>query len=448
MGLDPSQTKPRPEGPIRRLIGRKFVRDTAILQLGDTANLAVAFITSVLLARLLTPSGYGVYALIYALFGLITVTGDLGLARATMTQLAEVFTLKRREEAAELCGYFVKLSLVLGLSLVVVGLIVGPPAAGKFYGNPEIGWLAALLTTEMLLGLPRNLARVAWQASRRMGLLSGFEVARSLVKLGLVIGLLLAGWGVKGAVLAEVLASALASLAAWPMMVRLSKEDPAVFPGLGEIALQAVRVPLKKHFAFGFKIVLDRNIIRILEAAPFLILGALGSSAAVGYLRVAWGAINLSLNLLQAVAKNLAARLPQLRAQGDAVGFWRIYFQTSLAGGAISLIGVGLLAALAPWLVELFYGAEFLPAVGHIYVIALAACLSGFFLGLGALYRSLHRMGLLAVVNAAQMVLYLPLGYLLIDIYQGLGGAIFIAGRVLLMNLVGLILALVLLRPR
>jgi len=433
-------------GQLREFLARKFVRDTLVLQVGDTLNLGVAFLTSVLLARLLGPSGYGVYALVFSLFGALTFAGDLGLAPATVTQLAEALARGERAAAAEFCGYFVKLSAVLGLAFIVVGLALGPPLAGWLYGRSLIGLLAGLLMADQLLGLPRNLVRVAFQSARRMSWLSAFEVGRGLVRLGLVALFLILGLGVGGVVLAELIAAALASLAAWPLFNRLREAEAGAMPSWAETWDQARRVPLRKHFAFGFKIVLDRNVVRVLEVVPFLILGRYAPAAEVGFLRLAWGAINLPLNLLTAIANNLAARLPQLRGLGDWAGLWRVFFRTSLAGGILSLAGVGLFALLAPWLIRVIYGAQFLPALPFVYILALGAALSGFFAGVGALYRTLYRVGLLVAANLIQLALYLPACYLLVKGLGTTGGAVFISGRVLALNLVAFGLALALLR--
>ena len=410
-------------------------------------NLLLAFLTSVLIARELAPAGYGVYALVYSLFGVMTLTGDLGLAPATITQLAEALARKDRAAAAEYCGYFVKLSLVLGLGLAVVGLLAGPLIARAVYGQALTGLLAGALMTDMLLGLPRNLVRVAWQSSRRMTALAVFEVARGSARL-LGVGLVLwLGGGVSGVVGAELGLALLASAAAWPLFSRLEGRLEA-FPSWREVLGQARTVGLGRHFSFGLKIILDRNVVRILEAAPFLILGRFAPSEQVGYLRLAWGLINLPLAALSGLANNLSARLPQLRSQGREEDFWGIFFRTALAGGLISLSGVGFFTLLAPWLIKLLYGAEYLPALPFFYVLAAAGAFSGFFAGIGPLYRAAHRVGLLVTANLIQLALYLPACYLLIRFWETMGGAVFASGRMLLLNLVAFVLALLFLRSR
>ena len=426
----------------------KFARDTLILQVGDGLNLVLAFVTSVIIARGLAPEGYGVYALVYSLFGMMTLTGDLGLAPATITQLAEALAARDREAAAEYCGYFIKLSALLGAALTIVGVGLGPLIAEAVYGRPLIGLLAGLLMADMLLGLPRNLVRVAWQSSRWMAHLSVFEVARGAARALAVAGAILLGWGVGGVVAAELFLALVSSLAAWPLFARLGRADPESFPDWSPCLAQAREVPLKKHFSFGFKIILDRNVVRILEAVPFLILGRYAPAAQVGYLRLAWGVVNLPLSALSGLANNLAALLPRLRAQGREGSFWSAFYRSALAGGLISLFGVGLFTLLAPWLIRLLYGAEYLPALPYFYVLALGAALSGFFSGIGALYRAVHRVGLLVAANLIQLALYLPVCWLLIRFYETLGGAWFMAGRVLMLNLVAFVLALIFLRRR
>ena len=269
-----------------------------------------------IIARGLAPEGYGVYALVYSLFGMMTLTGDLGLAPATITQLAEALAARDREAAAEYCGYFIKLSALLGAALTVLGLGLGPLIADAVYGRPLIGLLAGLLMADMLLGLPRNLVRVAWQSSRWMAHLSVFEVARGAARTVAVAVAILLGWGVGGVVAAELFLALVSSLVAWPLFARLHRADPEGFPGWSPCLAQARSVPLKKHFSFGFKIILDRNVVRILEAIPFLILGRYAPAAQVGYLRLAWGVVNLPLSALSGLANNLAALLPPAAGPG------------------------------------------------------------------------------------------------------------------------------------
>jgi O-antigen/teichoic acid export membrane protein len=434
--------------PFLDLLKSKFAKDTLILQVGEVVGLGLAFVTSVFIARGLEPAGYGLYALVYSLFGIMTLTGDLGLAPATVTQLAEALARRDRAAAAEYCGYFVKLSLVLGLALTAAWLLAGPAIAQAVYGQGLIGLLAGLLMADMLLGVPRNLVRVAWQAGRSMTALSVFEVLRGLARLAGVGLVLLLGGGVTAVVAVEVVLAGVASAASLPLYAGLHRADPAAFPSWAETLAQARLVPLKKHFAFGFQIVLDRNVVRILEAAPFLFLGRFAPAAEVGYLRLAWGFVNLPLTLLSALANNLAARLPQLRAQGREGEFWATFSRTALVGGALSLGGVGLCALLAPWLVKLLYGADYLPALPYVYVLAIGAAASGFFAGIGAFYRAVHRVGLLVAANSLQLALYLPACGLLTWSFQALGGAAFISGRMILLNGVAMLLALAWVRAR
>ena len=119
-----------------------------------------------------------------------------------------------------------------------------------------------------------------------------------------------------------------------------------------------------------------------------------------------------------------------------------------MVGGVVSVAATGLFVLLAPWLVRFVYGHEFLPALPYIYILAVAAGLAGFFAGLGALYRTVRRMGLLLAANLTQLGLYLPISYLMIKAWGTSGGAIFISGRMLMMNIVAFIMVLLFLRTR
>src|SRR3990172_11517210 len=117
----------------------KFVRDTFILQAGTSVTIGLSAITSILLARILKPSGYGTYGLVFSIYCFISILGNVGVWHSTVTRFSEAYARGDRKEAIELLAFFIKISIITTSFILILGLLGAPYLASKLYNNPEIG---------------------------------------------------------------------------------------------------------------------------------------------------------------------------------------------------------------------------------------------------------------------------------------------------------------------
>ena len=165
----------------------KFVKDTFILQVGTAVGIGLSAITSILLARILEPSGYGTYGLVFSIYGFISILGNVGVGYSTLTRFSEAYARGDRKEAIELLAFFIKISIITTAFILTLGLLGAPYLASRLYNNSEIGNLARLLFLIAPLGIIYALVTTVLQSVRMMKQLTILESLKSVIILLLVI---------------------------------------------------------------------------------------------------------------------------------------------------------------------------------------------------------------------------------------------------------------------
>ena len=168
---------------LRADLGRRALRGGAITVLAQGGGFVLTTISTVVLARLLTPQDFGLVAMVAPLLVFMGFFRDLGLSTATVQQAeinhAQVSTL-----------FWVNVALSAGLMLLAFAL---SPLVGIFYRRPEVVWLTVAYGVNCFLtGLSIQHTALL---RRRMsfGILASVNLASCAI--GIVVGVLAAARG-------------------------------------------------------------------------------------------------------------------------------------------------------------------------------------------------------------------------------------------------------------
>ncbi|MFB6294867.1 MAG: flippase [Candidatus Nanohaloarchaea archaeon] len=190
-----------------------IVRGASFMIVGTLLGKALTYLYRILVARYLGTADYGQLSLALTVFYIsmtfATVSTEAGVKRFVSKYLG-------REEPGKIAGTIRSaLTLSVPLSLVTaVGLFVAAPAiASRGFGNPSLTLYIRVFSIAIpFQGLYNVFSSVA-AAYRRVEFLAVVdEVYKSAATLVVTAALLLAGYGLMGAVLAQVFALASASL--------------------------------------------------------------------------------------------------------------------------------------------------------------------------------------------------------------------------------------------
>lgn len=299
---------------------------TIVLRLGS-------LVVGIILARILTPAEFGVYAVALTIQAIMMTVADLGLS-------AEMI---RTSDPRRVAPTLTTIGALSGTTLAVL-TAVSSPALAQLLGAPQAaGAIAVLSITLLLAGLtvvPYGLLqrRFAQRA------LFSITVVDFVVSTAVTLALIAAGWGVLSLAVGRVaghLTSTLLQFRVTRVRLRFAWDRALIGPVLrfaGPIA--------------GANL-LSWGLLNI----DNLVLARIAGTTALGFYVLAFNVSNWPMNALSQVVRSVA--MPLFSRTGDQPA--SVATLTGLVG-ALALPAGGLLAVLAAPLIEVVYGPRWLLA--------------------------------------------------------------------------------------
>jgi O-antigen/teichoic acid export membrane protein len=112
------------QSPVGRLLTSKIGRETLGSMSLKLANVGLAFLSSVLLARLLGPTDYGVYAFVYATISLLSVPSEFGLPTLVARETARGMVNQDYASVQGVWRWSGRATLIISLMLIGLSGVV------------------------------------------------------------------------------------------------------------------------------------------------------------------------------------------------------------------------------------------------------------------------------------------------------------------------------------
>ena len=411
-------------GLVAALGGRRFVRAAATLQVGSLGLTAIGFGASIVLARTLGPGGYGTYSLVMSAGTTIGLLRRLGQDYAATTGVAEGYGAQDHRRVRDALVFYVALSVITSVAVLPPAILLAPWVGTRVFGDEALGPLLQLYLVQGFWAVVPGWTVIALQASRRMGMLIGFENATTLVSSLLPVAIVLSGFGVYGVFWGQVVASLVALVAGYALYTRVQPTDP-LLPTTSELLRGIVRpaIPLWERTRFGLSIALDKNLVSLYTLVPILLLGLFVPDDEVGHLRAALSYMAIPAILLSPISRLLMVDLPELRV--SAPERVRRSFVTVTLLGALASAALAVPFALVSWLgLPLLYGDDFRASVPLTVPLLLDAATLGLGIAAGPIFRTYDRTDLPIRTSVVLLVLGVPAAYVLIQQFGALGAAL------------------------
>lgn len=222
-------------------IKQSLFSETGMLLLTTVSGYAFAYLYLVIMGRTLGPEQFGILGALFAIFYIACLVGQ-ALREGIATNVAEIKT-KAGEEAA--VSVFKKLAVKLGLLCLIptaAFLAAAQPIAVFFHVGSVVpvvilGFsLFTALLLDIVLGLLQGLQRF-----RELGL-AGYTLSQGL-KLVFGVGLVLAGTGLSGAVVALLVSTTVATIAGFVFIRKRITESTGTSAAKSTPRLSPVLVP-------------------------------------------------------------------------------------------------------------------------------------------------------------------------------------------------------------
>jgi len=403
---------------FKNFIKISFVQDVGILGAGKVFSVFLGAISSIILARLLQPELYGIYGLIFAFVGLVGIFMNWGGFFASLTLLSEAYVKKDKQEIKNILTYFVKITFIAICSVGIISIFLAPFLTGLIYDNSQIGNLARIVLLASFLTIIYNLLVVVLQATRKIKELTILEFFNKFIYILFPIFFVLLGFGLKGIVWGYFVSTFIFLVIAIFIYSFLIKKDEFL-PSLSQIFLNFRKINFRKYFNFGFLIAVDKNLSSFMSFLPIIFLGIFASMQDVAYFKIALGYMSIPSMLLAPIARILVVQLPKSKSY-DLLILKKHFYKTTFYSGLISFLLIIPFIILAPFLIKLFYGTEYIPSIQLVYYLVIFPVISGFSVGFGAFYRTVNKMMVPIIINICYALLMVSLMFIFGKIYSSL----------------------------
>ena len=308
----------------------------------------VTWASTLIVARLLAPTDYGLVAMGGVLFGLIQILNDFGLGSAIV---------RHRELTQHQIAQLGGLCALIG----VAGFAVTAAAAGPlavFFSQPELFWVVVVVSVNYLITGFRTLPLALMQRELRFRDLSLNDLVQAMILAVATPVFAWLGFRYWSLVLAGLIGALLSTL-----LALRSAPHPLAWPRFREIGAVV---------SFGSELLVARLAGYVYDNADALIIGRRMGEGPLGNYRIGTTLANLPTDKITSTATQVANPLfATLQSQTEAL---RRYF--CLMTEAVALLtwpaAVGL-ALVADLLVAVALGPKWLTAVIPLRILALTA---------------------------------------------------------------------------
>jgi O-antigen/teichoic acid export membrane protein len=314
-------------------VRRLAVRGAGATTLAQALGLFVQIGSTLILARLLTPTDFGLVTMVTTFSLLFMNAGGNGFTEAI---------LQRKDLDHALASNLFWINVSTGLALTIVFASAGTLMA-KFYGNPKVVAIAVGLSLTIFITSTTVLHLALLMRAMRFPVVYANQIFARFVSLAVTIMLAIAGWGYWSLVGGAIMQPLTECIGAWTLC-RWIPGRPRRVAATGSM----VRFALHVYGRFSFNY-FARNVDNLLVGWRF-------NAQSLGFYKKAYDLFALS-SILQAftpVAVSALSRLNQDPEQYKkhllkALSVWA--FLGMGVGGAITLVGKDLIRVLlgAKW---------------------------------------------------------------------------------------------------
>jgi len=412
----------------RRLAANPMVSGAGALSAAQYAGTAVGLLTTVLVARALGPTAYGVATLVVAYPSTVWAFSTLKPVAITTRYMSRFHASGETGPLLGVCQLGYLLDAAMALVALVLVAATAPWVAGRFYAMPERAWLMVAFAAFFPVASLSGTNGAVLTALQRFRLLAALRFARPVMLLAMAAAALALRTGIAGYVLAMALSQAAVSLLETAAAARALVHAHGggyrqlLRSRLGEI--EALRAELRGLFRWSYVL---STATSVADQLPLLLLGRFAGPAASGYYRlatlVATGAMVPEGAMGKVVFPRLAAQWERATGAQARRQLARWTLRAGLPAAALVALGTAFLRPLVPPM----FGAEYGPMVTGAQVLLLAVALRAAVFWIEPAYYAAGKVGAWTRLHLLQVVGMLLLTGPAVARFGFLGAAVSVA---------------------
>lgn len=328
-------------------LGRIAARSASVALSGQAALFALQVVSVVVMARLLTPTDYGLVGMVVAAIGVGHLLRDVGLSSAAV----QATNLSRQQR-----DNLFWLNSGIGGVLTILAAAIAPLLA-VFYKRPEVLEIVWLLAPTFLLAGLATQFRASLVRRLQMGRVAWGEIGGATAGLAAALWSALQGGGYWALVLQQLVGGAVSFL----LFALMAGWLPRWY---------SRQAPMKVLFSFGLPLFGSQIVTYMTNNLDSVVMGRLFGPISVGAYNRAIQVVRIPMNQMRGplggLALSVLAKVPD-----DDQRFMRFVARGQLVMAYPLLLAAGTLAAVAPQVIDVVLGPQWHDVAGFVRLIAI-----------------------------------------------------------------------------
>ncbi len=348
------------------------------------------FVTLAVLARLLSPSDFGLMGMTMVVIGFARLFGDMGISNAIIYR-QDV----RREALSSL--YWLNILAGIGVFFIVCA---STPLVVAFYREPRLNNLMYLAALAFLITPFGQQFQILLQKQLQFKRLAGIEIVASLSNAMVAIILAFEGFGVFSLIWGQLAGTSFRVLllfcwgwSYWRPCWHFSRRE------------------LKGYISFGLYQMGEKATTYFTTNIDYLLIGSMLGAKALGYYTLAYNLILRPSSLINPIITRVAFPVFS-KVQNDTNLLKRGYLKVLQLSCSVNFPIMAGLAVVAPVAVPIIFGEQWLPSVILIQLLTVVGLLRSSGNPVGSLLLAKGRADLGFKWNVAVMITQIPGLYL------------------------------------
>lgn len=325
------------------------VRAGTLSLLSQISSFATRTISTVVLARLLTPADFGLIAMVFALINVAIMFKDAGLNDAT---------LQRDQVSHNQLSTVFWISVTFGIILSVI-VAAAAPIIAWFYGESDLIGITLALAIVFLIGGFTGQHQALLRRRMQFGRLALLQVTASVVSVAVAVAAGVVGLGYWSLVLMHVTLACVMAAGCWIALPWIPGR-PARGTGVRSMIRFGANVT-----GFNLANYLGRN-------ADNVLIGRFIGATALGFYSKAYGLLTLPVSQIRTPITSVG--LPVLSRLQNDPDRYRSYYLKLLDTLLFAVAPIGLLLAVhSPQVILLLLGEQWMPAADVFRILGILA---------------------------------------------------------------------------
>jgi len=379
---------------------------------GSTLSTIILAIASIIIARLLDPSEYGLYSVVFIVPSLMLTFTGFGIGSALVKFTAR-YKSERKYRKISTLKSGILFNLIIGLAMLMLSLILADYLAVYLLKRQGIGQLLRLVSlvivAQILISTSSNVF-IGVDEAEKTALTS---ITQAIVKALVAPLLILLGLGVLGALIGHVLGYLVGSILGATLVLKIYK---AYLQGTEDGS--GLLTYLKQMIKYGIPLYCSSPVWRLLGQYQSIALAQFASNIEIGNYSIATMFSALIMFLSNPISASLFPAFSKLNLDSDHGDLKRL-FQYSNRYALMLIVPASIFLAIASNdFIGVLYGSRYTLAPLYLAIYSTTFLYTGFTLVLNSFFNGIGRTDVSFKASLIQAVASIPLTIVLTYLYS------------------------------